>query len=280
MTKARDKLAVVDGQPTESALGHLHVLAGDEAINLGQEFFSGHVAQDDGQSPISQWAISQVTLPAGVGSFPRMTLGWRKRLRDILTERNLNMKTLSQDAGLGETFVRDVLERERDPSLEKILKVTRALGISISEIVGDATGAGPDTFPVPVYDIRASAGGGSLNDDDAPKHHLFFREAWLRRLARDPKRLLVLEISGDSMWDTLHDGDHALVDLSQADPRRDGLFVIRIDDMLQVKRISMHPVARTLTVKSDNPVYPTYSDIPPDDIAVVGRVVWIGRSLG
>jgi len=82
------------------------------------------------------------------------------------------------------------------------------------------------------------------------------------------------------MWDTLHDGDHALVDLSQADPRRDGLFVIRIDDVLQVKRLSMHPVKRTLTIKSDNPSYPTYDDINPEEVSVVGRVVWIGRNLG
>ena len=91
---------------------------------------------------------------------------------------------------------------------------------------------------------------------------------------------MVLGISGDSMWETLHDGDHVLVDRGQNNPRREGLYVIRIDDMLQVKRISMHPVAKLLTVKSDNPAYRTYDNIPPDDIAIMGRVVWIGRSLG
>jgi phage repressor protein C with HTH and peptisase S24 domain len=50
--------------------------------------------------------------------------------------------------------------------------------------------------------------------------------------------------------------------------------------MLQVKRLSMHPVNKLLTVKSDNPAYRTYDNIKPDDIAIMGRVVWIGRSLG
>ena len=63
-------------------------------------------------------------------------------------------------------------------------------------------------------------------------------------------------------------------------PRREGLYVIRIDDMLQVKRISMHPVTRLLTVKSDNPAYRTFDNIKPDEITIMGRVIWIGRSLG
>jgi phage repressor protein C with HTH and peptisase S24 domain len=50
--------------------------------------------------------------------------------------------------------------------------------------------------------------------------------------------------------------------------------------MLQVKRIAMHPVLKLLTVKSDNPDYPSYDNIAPDDIVLMGRVVWIGRSLG
>jgi phage repressor protein C with HTH and peptisase S24 domain len=99
-------------------------------------------------------------------------------------------------------------------------------------------------------------------------------------MSGDVHRLFVLEVSGDSMWETLHDGDHALVDPGQTNPRREGLYVIRIDDMLQVKRLSMHPVNKLLTVKSDNPAYRTYDNIKPDDIAIMGRVVWIGRSLG
>src|SRR5437762_14117513 len=99
-------------------------------------------------------------------------------------------------------------------------------------------------------------------------------------MVSDIHRLFVLEISGDSMWETLHDGDHALVDPAQTNPRREGLYVIRIDDMLQVKRISLHPVTRLLTVKSDNPAYRTCVNIKPDEITIMARVAWIARSLG
>jgi len=162
------------------------------------------------------------------------------------------------------------------PLLRRLAKI---LETSVSELAGEA-GSGAEHLPVPVYDLRAAAGAGALAADTLASGHLMFREQWLRRIATDLKALFVLEISGDSMWETLHDGDHVLVDRAQTNPRREGLYVIRIDDMLQVKRISMHPVSKLLTVKSDNPAYRSYDGIAPDDIAIMGRVVWIGRSLG
>ena len=164
-------------------------------------------------------------------------------------------------------------------TLPLLRRLARALDTSIAEIAGE-TGAGAEHLAVPVYDLRAAAGAGALAADLPSAEHLMFREQWLRRIASDLTQLFVLEISGDSMWETLHDGDHVLVDRAQINPRREGLYVIRIDDMLQVKRISMHPVSKLLTIKSDNPAYRTYDNIPPEEIALVGRVVWIGRSLG
>jgi phage repressor protein C with HTH and peptisase S24 domain len=164
-------------------------------------------------------------------------------------------------------------------SLPLLRRLARIFEVSIAEIAGEA-GASPEHRAVPVFDLRAAAGAGAFAADMPVAEHLMFREQWLRRIAADLRSLFVLEISGDSMWETLHDGDHVLVDRSQNNPRREGLYVIRIDDMLQVKRISMHPVSKLLTVKSDNPAYRTYESIPPDDIAIMGRVVWIGRSLG
>jgi phage repressor protein C with HTH and peptisase S24 domain len=162
------------------------------------------------------------------------------------------------------------------PLLRRLAKI---FDVTIGEIAGEPR-INPDHYPVPVFDLRVAAGAGALAQDAEPVGHLMFREQWLRRITNDIRRLFVLEVSGDSMWETLHDGDHVLVDPAQSNPRREGLYVIRLDDMLQVKRISMHPVKKLLTVKSDNPAYPSYDGIRPEDVSIMGRVVWIGRSLG
>jgi phage repressor protein C with HTH and peptisase S24 domain len=145
-------------------------------------------------------------------------------------------------------------------------------------VEGDAMPFAPEGFvTVPVYDLRAAAGAGAVAVDASPLHYEIIREADL--FGADIPSLFILEITGDSGLPVLHSGDRALCDRSQADPRREGLYIIRLDDVLQVKLLSMHPVTKLLTVKSYNPDYPTYTDISPDDIAVVARVIGTSRRL-
>lgn len=63
---------------------------------------------------------------------------WKSRLRDALKAQNLTMKAASIAAGQGETFVRDILARDRDPSLEKFSALARALGTTVGELTDTA----------------------------------------------------------------------------------------------------------------------------------------------
>ena len=201
------------------------------------------------------------------------------QLARLRQERGLSQQQLADKLNTTAVSIGRYEREDQRLTLPLLRRLAKILDVTIAEIAGEAR-AGVEHMAVPVFDLRASAGAGALAMDTPASEHLMFREPWLRRIANDVRALFVLEISGDSMWETLHDGDHVLVDRAQTNPRREGLYVIRIDDMLQVKRISMHPVSKLLTVKSDNPAYRTYDNIPPEDIAIMGRVVWIGRSLG
>ena len=77
----------------------------------------------------------------------------------------------------------------------------------------------------------------------------------------------------------IRNGDTVLVDFTQRMPKRDGIYVIRYDDSVQVKRISIHPESLLLTVRSDNKDYSTYTDLKPDKLDIVGRVIWLGRRI-
>ena len=133
---------------------------------------------------------------------------------------------------------------------------------------------------IAIYPSRAAAGAGAVaNDTEVGR--VLFRLQWLRSVSRAPlDRLGVIEVDGDSMEPALRSGDHVLVDTTETRPRRkDGLYVLRADDGLQVKRVSAHPVTGILTIASDNPAYPTYPDIKPNAIQVLGRVIWLGRRV-
>ena len=108
-----------------------------------------------------------------------------------------------------------------------------------------------------------------------------FDERWLKQLtgaSRDDLNLIRVE--GDSMVPTLTDGDDILVDRSDAKGRlRDGIYVLRFDDVLMVKRLALHPINRRVTVQSDNPAYADWPDCDPKDIDVIGRVIWSARRI-
>lgn len=130
--------------------------------------------------------------------------------------------------------------------------------------------------------VRASAGPGAMVDDEAAIGRIGLDPALLRQITRaKPDELSIIRVSGDSMAPTLVDGDDVLVDRSIEGTRlRDGIFVLRRDDTLMVKRLAVAPTSATLTISSDNPAYPTWRDCPFDSVIVVGRALWTGRKLG
>src|ERR1700691_750035 len=123
----------------------------------------------------------------------QQTRGWPQR--DVANQRNTT-------AVWGGRYERQA-QRLDLPLLRRLAKI---FDVTIGEIAGEPR-INPDHYPVPVFQLRAAAGAGALAHESEPAGHLMFREQWLRRIANDIRRLFVLEVSGDSMWETLHDGD-------------------------------------------------------------------------
>ena len=137
---------------------------------------------------------------------------------------------------------------------------------------------------VPQYDSRATANPGLLTAaKPEPLGHAIFSKDWLKSLtATPPQELAVLRVSGDTMSETLHDGDQVLVDRAIKRYSRDGLYVLRhaAADELMVKRLVRHPSSGLLIIKSDNASYGSPVTLPDSDIAVEGRVIWLGKTVG
>ena len=61
---------------------------------------------------------------------------------------------------------------------------------------------------------------------------------------------------------------------------RQGIYVLRLEDTLLIRRVTMHPVTLRVTIVADNPRYQPYPDLDPNALEALGRVIWIGRVLG
>lgn len=142
---------------------------------------------------------------------------------------------------------------------------------------------GEDYALVPLYDVRAAAGHGAIVEHEQVVDWLAFKREWLRReLHARAADLYLIEVDGESMEPTLRPGDVILVDhrSAQAVPR-DGIYVMRMDGSLLVKRLQRLP-GRKVKVASDNNAYEPFEldiDAPGEDVSIIGRVVWTGRRM-
>ncbi len=129
--------------------------------------------------------------------------------------------------------------------------------------------------------VRASAGPGALPTEENSRPYFAFDERWLRKLTGAVHTdLTLIRVEGDSMSPTLQDGDDIMVDRGDAAERlRDGIYVLRIDEALVVKRLAVHPITGNITVQSDNPAYADWPNCNPAELGCIGRVIWTGRRV-
>ena len=134
---------------------------------------------------------------------------------------------------------------------------------------------------VPLLDVLAAAGAGSSLDEGGARARIGFDPGWLRARGLRPDKVSVISVQGDSMEPSLRAGDDILVDHADAAEKlRDGVYVLRADDGLLVKRLAVISTRHQIIVRSDNPTYPDWPECAPDAITIIGRVVWVGRALG
>jgi phage repressor protein C with HTH and peptisase S24 domain len=211
--------------------------------------------------------------------------GPRAELARLIAERREDYAGLSRMLGRNAAYVQQFIKRgvPRRLAEEDRRKLARYFDVDESLLGGPAAQLGPSAslIAIPRFDVQASAGPGAFTEGERPVAHLGFDERFLKQLCNArPADLSIIKVRGDSMFPMLADGDDIMVDRSVHGTRlQDGIYVLRRDDTLAVKRIAVHPGTKRLTVSSDNAAYPSWPDLDPADVDVIGRVVWAGRKI-
>lgn len=132
---------------------------------------------------------------------------------------------------------------------------------------------------VPELELGYSMGGGSIFSDYHKRGFVPFQRDWLRGFMRGTfADLFAARGSGDSMQPTLLDGDIVLIDTAQKRiDQQDRIWALSYGDLGMIKRVRRLP-GGTYRIMSDNAsVLPI--DATDEEMHVVGRVVWIGRTM-
>jgi len=106
---------------------------------------------------------------------------------------------------------------------------------------------------LPVFDVHAAAGAGSLVHSEYQIDSLILPTSLLSEFGLSPNTASIIYVNGDSMEPTLSDGDRLLVDIrEQQHPVVNGVYVIRIDDAVYVKRLRWDIPKGIYEIISDN----------------------------
>lgn len=209
----------------------------------------------------------------------------RTTLDRLIRDRGEDYAALSRLIGRNPAYVQQFIRRGSPRRLAEADRKTLARYLGVSEAI---LGGGPDEadaaaatlVAVPHLHVAASAGPGAVAEAEPILARMGFDRAWLKKLTASPNQVSAITVRGDSMHPTLMDGDDILVDSSDsADRLRDGIYVLRVDDALLVKRIARHPATGRISIRSDNSAYPDWEDCDPAALSVIGRVIWAGRRL-
>ena len=213
---------------------------------------------------------------------------FRSRLSQIL-RRFGSVAELSRAVGVSDNAIYKWISGRGQPSVANLVSLARAGRVSVEWLAtgreqpvrGKAreqeSGHSGYVF-VPRYDARLGAGrSGSLRSDQIVDH-LAFKADWVRdRLGADARSLLLIEATGDSMSPTFDDLDLLLVDLAEPRFKHDGIYVMRRNGSLWVKRLQRRPDGK-LIMRSDNPAYAP-AVVAPESVGIIGRVIWVARPL-
>jgi phage repressor protein C with HTH and peptisase S24 domain len=215
----------------------------------------------------------------------RESAAWVDRLRQLIaiagTATALAKKTGISQSGLSRYLAGG------EPSRRVLVALAQAAGVRVLWL---ATGEGPqfiadpDAAPkqsnltlLPFYDVPdTSRNDVAIANKPNFTSHAFCR-FWLKGNGLDSNDLAVMQVKGDSMAPTLHDGDIILIDAHAREVEDDKVYLIKDSGNLLIRRLQVEVGAR-IRALTDNPAHREFTTTA-EELDVIGRVVWRGSLL-
>jgi phage repressor protein C with HTH and peptisase S24 domain len=215
-----------------------------------------------------------------------------ERLRAAMATKNVSQSQLARDVGISQGAIAQLLSGQTARS-KYLSEIADRLEVSARWLLGETEDPAPTAAslpnrnalieemgltPVKQLDIGYAMGGGSFIDENVIETKVrHFDSEWLQGLTRSsPDLLFIASGTGDSMIPTLMDNDTLLIDRGQqVINQQDRIWAIAYGELGMVKRVRRLPSGSFLII-SDNPAVQDF-EASPDEMFVIGRLIWIGR---
>jgi len=204
------------------------------------------------------------------------TLDPRRALDDLIKERGETYSSVSRLLSRNPAYIQQFIKRGSPAHLDEndIAQLSVHFGVPPVVFGGEDVPAetGLSTIAIPVL--------GPVDEGSDIARIRLVDEVWLRQVSPKPNGVSIVMVEGDAMEPTLLHGDEVFIQRYQANENpRDGIYVIRTDTQLLVRRIALEPARGRISVLTDNPTYPAWNGLARNAVQIVGKVVWIGRRI-
>ena len=207
-------------------------------------------------------------------------------LAEFRRSKNLNQDEFAKKLGVQQALIAMIENGSRKPSKAFEDKLYNVYGFTLNKESEQPETKIPDNIiAIPIYNIGAAAGEGTILTEEPDKDKMYFDKRFLNTILKNDNysHLQIIHAQGDSMdsgWnqpDDIKDGDLLMIDTSQTTGNNQVFVILVNKSELRVKKLFKR--GDTLFISSNNPKYkeevytPDNADI---EIQVIGKVVWNG----
>lgn len=207
-------------------------------------------------------------------------MGHSDRFKELRLVLKKNQEEFAELTGISRPSVHRIEKNDSEIGIEVLSKLY-AHGVNPTWLI---TGQGnmfleseghylSDNVRVPIIDVKASAGKGTINYIEGIKGYI---EIPTYLLPYNSGVIEIVEVLGDSMEPTLRNGEAVIIDRNSGEIQSGEIYLINIDGELRIKRLEKK-INGSLFVFSDNPSF-TPEEITKDQldfisVHIIGKVL-------
>jgi len=189
-----------------------------------------------------------------------------KRLKRLRKERRMTLRELAKATHVSHSFIADIESGRSNPSIETLMALARALGVSLSDLTDEPiAGDEKDVLRIPI--VGKTHCGEPIWADE----HI---EGWIELPPNSlPKgNYFALHVEGDSMSPMIPDG--SLIIVRQQPQVENGQVAVVLWDEeheAHVRRVYVDEKQKLVTLQAVNPAYPPIT-VKPNKVRILGLV--------
>jgi transcriptional regulator with XRE-family HTH domain len=218
---------------------------------------------------------------------PRLT-AFKERLKLLIG--NNSSLGFAQKCGISESVLRKYLKGESEPTLSKLIAISRACEIPVNWLAtGDIKDYSTDTASNDSYVIIPHLTSILFPNEDKkepPSGMMDIRENfvlskyWLLKTGLFNSRLAIIRASNDTMTPTINEGDIALLNVQEEALHNilNGIYLLKIKESYVIYRLQQDLNTNTIHIINDNKAYKSFTiklDNADSHIKVIAKVEMI-----